>query len=183
MEREYAVALGAPLAGEQARTLNAGIKLDEGLAKLAAPIRTATPDQVRELALTLDPRPERELVWYRAVLAQGWKRQLRRMFGAVDAPIVRLVRVRIGPLRLGQLPSGRARGLKSAGDRGPEGRSGCAAAGAIASIERAAPIRRRGCAQARGRLRRGWCAQSRGQLRTAQARRSGRAAPTDPSRR
>ncbi len=113
VEREYAVALGAPLAGEQARTLNAGIKLDEGLAKLAAPIRTATPDQVRELALTLDPRPEPELVWYRAVLAQGWKRQLRRMFGAVEAPIVRLVRVRIGPLRLGQLPSGRARALKT----------------------------------------------------------------------
>jgi 23S rRNA pseudouridine2605 synthase len=113
VEREYAVALGAPLVGEQARALNVGIKLEEGLGKLAAPVRTATPEQVGQLAATLDPRPDPALVWYRAVLAQGWKRQLRRMFGAVDAPIVRLVRVRIGPVTLGQLPSGRARALKA----------------------------------------------------------------------
>jgi pseudouridine synthase len=113
VEREYAVALAMPLAGEQARALNVGIKLDEGLAKLAAPVRTAPPDLVRELDAALEPRPDPSLVWYRAVLAQGWKRQLRRMFGAVDAPIVRLVRVRIGPVRLGVMPSGRARALKT----------------------------------------------------------------------
>ena len=31
-----------------------------------------------------DPRPP--LAWYRAVLTQGWKRQLRRMFAAIGAP-------------------------------------------------------------------------------------------------
>lgn len=113
VEREYAVALRTPLAGEQARALNVGIRLDEGLAKLAAPVRTATPDLIGELGATLDPRPDHNLVWYRAVLAQGWKRQLRRMFGAVEAPIVRLVRIRIGSVRLGALPSGRARALKA----------------------------------------------------------------------
>ena len=113
VEREYAVALAAPLVGEQARALNVGIKLEEGLGKLAAPIRTATPEQIQELAVTIEPRPDPNLAWYRAVLAQGWKRQLRRMFGAVDAPIVRLVRVRIGSVRLGGLPSGRARALKA----------------------------------------------------------------------
>jgi 23S rRNA pseudouridine2605 synthase len=113
VEREYAVALGVPLVGEQARALNTGIRLEEGVAKLAAPVRTATPELVSELAATIDPRPDPNLAWYRAVLAQGWKRQLRRMFGAVDAPIVRLVRVRIGPVRLGELPSGRARALKA----------------------------------------------------------------------
>ena len=113
VEREYAVGLAAPLIGEQARALNVGIRLDEGLAKLVGPIRTATPEQVGELAATLDPPPDPGLVWYRAVLAQGWKRQLRRMFGAVEAPIVRLVRVRIGLVKLGQLPSGRARALKA----------------------------------------------------------------------
>jgi hypothetical protein len=60
----------------------------------------------------LRPAP-RELNWYRAVLAQGWKRQLRRMFGAVGAPIERLVRVRIGSVRLDGLVSGRARLLKA----------------------------------------------------------------------
>ena len=41
-------------------------------------------------------RGRSRLTWYRAVLTQGWRRQLRRMFAAVGAPVARLVRVRIG---------------------------------------------------------------------------------------
>jgi 16S rRNA U516 pseudouridylate synthase RsuA-like enzyme len=46
-------------------------------------------------------------------LAQGWRRQVRRMFGAVGAPVARLVRVRVGPLRL-DLASGAVRPLTGA---------------------------------------------------------------------
>ena len=113
VEREYAVGLDRPLSTDQVRLLNAGIRLDEGMARLAQSLRIATGTETRQLAGTLDPRPDPALVWYRATLAQGWKRQLRRMFGAVDAPIARLVRVRIGPAWLGDLGSGRARPLKS----------------------------------------------------------------------
>jgi 23S rRNA pseudouridine2605 synthase len=113
VEREYAVALAAPLTPEQSRALNAGIQLEEGLGKLAAPLRATTSVENRGLAATLDPPPDPAYVWYRATLAQGWKRQLRRMFGALDAPILRLVRVRIGIVRLGDLRSGRARNLKT----------------------------------------------------------------------
>jgi 23S rRNA pseudouridine2605 synthase len=113
VEREYAVGLERPLTPDQVRLLNAGIRLDEGLARLAQPLRPATGTETRQLAETLDPRPDPALAWYRATLAQGWKRQLRRMFGAVEAPIARLVRVRIGPAWLGDLGSGRARPLKS----------------------------------------------------------------------
>lgn len=147
VEREYAVALAAPLVGEQARALNVGIRLEEGLAKLAGPIRTATPEQVHELAVTIEPRPDPNLAWYRAVLAQGWKRQLRRMFGAVDAPIVRLVRVRIGSVRLGGLPSGRARALKA-----PEVASlGSGAPAARAPARPRAPLSSRSAPPQRGR--------------------------------
>jgi 23S rRNA pseudouridine2605 synthase len=113
VEREYALALAQPLVPEQVRLLNAGIRLDEGLGKLAAPLRATTSVENRQLAAALDPAPDPALVWYRATLAQGWKRQLRRMFGALDAPILRLVRVRIGIVRLGDLRSGRARNLKA----------------------------------------------------------------------
>lgn len=113
VEREYACAVAQPLSPEQVRLLNAGIRLEEGLAKLSVPLRATTSVENRTLADTLDPAPDRDLVWYRATLAQGWKRQLRRMFGAVDAPIVRLVRVRIGIVRLGDLRSGRSRNLKA----------------------------------------------------------------------
>ena len=54
------------------------------------------------------------LAWYRATLAQGWKRQLRRMFAAVGAPVERLVRVRIGTVRLGELRSAAVRPLTAA---------------------------------------------------------------------
>ena len=113
VEREYAVALDRPLTPDQIRALNAGIRVDEGLARLAQPLRSATGTETRQLADTMDPMPSPALAWYRATLAQGWKRQLRRMFGAVDSPIARLVRVRIGPVWLGDLGSGRARPLKS----------------------------------------------------------------------
>jgi 23S rRNA pseudouridine2605 synthase len=113
VQREYAVALAAPLDDAQARALRAGIPMGEGLATLAAPLRTAAPPDVRTLVGLLDPPPGPGMTWYQAVLAQGWKRQLRRMFGAVGAPVERLVRVRIGPVRLDGLPSGRARNLRA----------------------------------------------------------------------
>jgi 23S rRNA pseudouridine2605 synthase len=112
VEREYALGLAAPLTPEQTQALNAGIRLDEGLARLAAPLRTASRTESAQLAGTLEPPPDPRLVWYRATLAQGWKRQLRRMFGAVDAPILRLVRVRIGAIRLGDLHTGATRRIR-----------------------------------------------------------------------
>lgn len=113
VEREYAVALARPLEPEQVRALGTGVALEEGAAHLAAPLRTATRVETRRLAALLDPDPDPRLVWYRATLAQGWKRQVRRMFAAVGAPVQRLVRVRIGPVRIDGLASGASRRLKA----------------------------------------------------------------------
>ncbi|MCI0582797.1 MAG: rRNA pseudouridine synthase [Chloroflexi bacterium] len=113
VQREYAVGLAVPLDHDQARALRDGVRVEEGLATLDAPLRPATALETRNLVGLLRPAPADDLTWYRAVLAQGWKRQLRRMFGAVGAPIERLVRVRIGAVRLDGLVSGRARPLKS----------------------------------------------------------------------
>jgi 23S rRNA pseudouridine2605 synthase len=113
VEREYAVGLVHPLREDQIDALIAGIPLDEGLGRLAHPLRRLTGAEKGRLEPLLDP-PAIGLTWYRAVLAQGWKRQLRRMFGAVGTPIERLVRIRIGAVRLDEsLPSGRARRLRA----------------------------------------------------------------------
>ena len=45
------------------------------------------------------------------VLKEGRNRQIRRMAEAVELRVVDLVRVRIGPLLLGDLPEGRWRPL------------------------------------------------------------------------
>ena len=52
------------------------------------------------------------------------------MFGAVGAPIERLVRVRIGPVRIDDLPSGRARRLRAPEVRGLGAGAGTSRAGA-----------------------------------------------------
>ena len=128
VEREYAVALRQPLSGEQVDALRAGIQLDEGLGTLTG-LRATTEIETRRLEALLSP-PVSELVWYRSIIAQGWKRQLRRMFGAVGAPIARLVRVRIGPVRLDDLASGRARRLRAPEVRGLAAGAGVSRAGA-----------------------------------------------------
>jgi 23S rRNA pseudouridine2605 synthase len=111
VEREYAIGLRRPLDGGQARALSEGIALDEGLATLAG-LRPATRTETARLEHGAEP--ERVLTWYRAVLRQGWRRQLRRMFAAIGAPVERLVRVRIGTVRLDDMPPGSVRSLSSA---------------------------------------------------------------------
>lgn len=109
VEREYAAGISRPLGAAEIARLEAGIELDEGLGRLAH-LRPMTATEVAGLAALVDPAPA-GLVWYRMTLAQGWKRQIRRMFAAVGIPVARLVRVRIGTLRLGELRAGDARAL------------------------------------------------------------------------
>ena len=113
VEREYAVATDRPLTPDQARALSTGVELAEGLATVTG-LRPATTTETRRLEDLLDPPAAPHLAWCRATIHQGWKRQLRRMFGAVDAPVRRLVRVRIGPVRLEGLATGDVRTLTPA---------------------------------------------------------------------
>ncbi len=112
VDREYAVGLVRPLETDQVAALEGGIALEEGIATLARPLKRIGRTEAASIGSILDPPPDPALAWYRATLRQGWKRQLRRMFGAVDAPISRLVRVAIGPIRLGALGSGEVRRLR-----------------------------------------------------------------------
>jgi 23S rRNA pseudouridine2605 synthase len=109
VEREYMVGLDRSVTKVQRAALNNGIELEEGLARLDR-LEDASPAQVRSL-LDLLEAPHAELRWYRIVLAQGWKRQIRRMFESIGAPVQRLVRVRVGSLKLTDLRSGEARPL------------------------------------------------------------------------
>ncbi len=53
-------------------------------------------------------------VWVRVTLREGKKRQVRRMFSAIGYAVTRLIRVGLGPLRLGRLPPGKSRPLTPA---------------------------------------------------------------------
>lgn len=99
VEKEYHVLVGGEPAPEALARLRQGIELEEGL---------TAPARVRVLAR------ESGWTWLSVVLRQGWKRQVRRMLRAVGHPVERLIRVRIGGLRLGDLPPGRSRRLTAA---------------------------------------------------------------------
>jgi 23S rRNA pseudouridine2605 synthase len=111
VEREYAVGVADALAGDQVRALTSGVLLEEGPARVRS-LRVQTDIETRRLlALVGTPHRSPRLHWYRVVLTQGWKRQVRRMLATVGAPVVRLVRVRIGPVRLVDLAPGETREL------------------------------------------------------------------------
>jgi 23S rRNA pseudouridine2605 synthase len=113
VEREYAVGLARPLTREQAEALEQGVELTEGVATVSL-LRGQTHTEDRRLADILEPEPDPRLTWVRVTIHQGWKRQLRRMFGEVGAPVRRLVRVRIGTLRLDTMTTGDVRPLSGA---------------------------------------------------------------------
>ncbi|HUQ78443.1 MAG TPA: pseudouridine synthase [Patescibacteria group bacterium] len=123
VEREYALAVRAPLSYDQVHLLEDGIPLEEGLATLHH-LREMTAIEIERLEELLDPPAGEGLTWYRVTLRQGWKRQLRRVFGAIEAPIERLIRVRIGPVRIDGLGSGKIRRLKAPEVRGLAGGGG-----------------------------------------------------------
>ena len=56
--------------------------------------------------------------WLEIVLDEGKNRQIRRMLEALEVGVLRLVRVSIGPLRLGDLPKGGVRALNAQEKRG-----------------------------------------------------------------
>jgi len=56
-------------------------------------------------------RREEGYTWLRVVLREGRKRQIRRVGAMLGHPVHRVIRVRIGPLRLGSLKPGQWRAL------------------------------------------------------------------------
>lgn len=97
-EREYDVRVAGEISESAVERLRRGVRLDEGVAR------------VERAAIATRDREGGRL---RVVLRTGWKRQVRRMCTAVGLRVLRLVRVRIGPLSLGRLRPGQWRELSA----------------------------------------------------------------------
>src|SRR5262249_16282745 len=92
IDKEYEVFLDRDWDTTLAPKLLKGIVLDHKRARIER-VHGSAPGQLR------------------VVLRQGVNRQIRRMFDAVGFRVKRLVRIRIGHLRLGDLPQGHYRQL------------------------------------------------------------------------
>ena len=92
--KTYLVKASKVLTDEQLRQLRDGVPLSDG------PTRPARVTRVRDSG---------KYTHFEITLTEGRNRQVRRMVEALDAVVLKLVRVGIGPLRIGTLPIGRWR--------------------------------------------------------------------------
>jgi len=96
VEKEYLAEVeGEPTAKRMAR-VRAGVELEDGHAR---PVRARIVASARGRGAV------------RLVMAEGRKREVRRLLGAVGLPVTRLVRLRVGPISLGGLAPGELRPL------------------------------------------------------------------------
>ncbi|MGO8926864.1 MAG: pseudouridine synthase [Limisphaerales bacterium] len=113
-EREYWVQV------ERIPTPDAFLELEKGLviqARQTLPCRAWLLDPQPDIPPRDPPIRFRKTVptcWIGLELVEGKNRQVRRMTAAVGHPTLRLIRVRIGTLDLGDLPPGAWRELTSA---------------------------------------------------------------------
>ncbi|MFK7897438.1 MAG: pseudouridine synthase [Myxococcota bacterium] len=99
-EREYRVNVKGQIDAKAIGRLERGVPLEEGRTSPAAVSDVSYDGENGSSNLTL-------------TLGEGKKRQIRRSLLILGFPVRRLVRVRMGPLRLGRLPVGEARPLRS----------------------------------------------------------------------
>ncbi len=91
VEREYLARVRGRITARALKRLKGGVELEDGFAR---------PRRVRRVALGDDR-------WgVTLVLAEGRKREVRRLLEAVGHPVSALVRTRFGPFRLGGLKAG-----------------------------------------------------------------------------
>lgn len=93
LEKEYLVRVNGDLPEDKLQLLRHGLQLD------GKPLKPAKVERINREQL-------------RFVLTEGRKRQIRRMCEAVGLKVLGLKRVRIGKLRLGNLPEGKWRFLE-----------------------------------------------------------------------
>lgn len=88
-----------------------GVPRDDAIQRLrqgvTIPSGTTAPAKVKRLKVSKDGASTK----FEIVIHEGKKRQVRMMFKAVGYSVIRLKRVRMGSLRLGNLPSGKHRFL------------------------------------------------------------------------
>lgn len=96
VEKEYLAEVEGTPRDRDLQALVRGVDLEDGVARAVSARRVAGAGTRGAV---------------RVVMAEGRKREVRRMLGHVGLPVRRLVRTRVGPIRLGKLPPGAVRAL------------------------------------------------------------------------
>jgi pseudouridine synthase len=96
VHKEYLAEVRGAITRRAVTALTRGVSLDDGLSRAVSVGRVERRAGRSSLSL---------------VMSEGRKREVRRMLDALGFPVARLVRVRVGPVRLGSLAPGSLRAL------------------------------------------------------------------------
>lgn len=120
IEKEYYAQLDGIITEDAVEKLCSGIEYRAG-----GKIYTASPCTVKrieeppflpERRKTIRGDEHGKTSWISITIREGKNRQVRRMTGAAGFPTLRLIRIRIGSVYLGNLPSGAVQELDNFGD-------------------------------------------------------------------
>jgi pseudouridine synthase len=91
--------------------LRRGVMLNDGLTRPAQVELLDEPPALPERTTAIRFRKRVPTAWLRLTIQEGRNRQVRRMTAAVGHPTLRLVRIAVGPICLGELAPGQWREL------------------------------------------------------------------------
>jgi 23S rRNA pseudouridine2457 synthase len=91
--------------------LRRGIELKDGRSRPAEVELLVEPPALPDRSVPIRYRKHVPTAWLRMTIHEGRNRQVRRMSAAVGHPTLRLVRIAVGPILLGDLAPGRWREL------------------------------------------------------------------------
>jgi 23S rRNA pseudouridine2605 synthase len=99
LEKTYHVQVATVAGVELVESMTHGTRIEQGLLRVK---------RARVL------RSGEKNTWLEVVLDEGKNRQIRRILEALDVEVLRLIRVAVGPLQLGNLAKGEVRALSQA---------------------------------------------------------------------
>ena len=99
-EREYEVVVKGEFDEKRHRSLERGVRLEDG---------TTAPARVHHVSYDDGAETTR----FRLILKEGRKRQIRRSLMTLGRPVKQLQRIRMGPIKLGKLARGKSRELSA----------------------------------------------------------------------
>lgn len=97
---------------EQLKKLRHGVMLKDGLTKRAKVKSILEPDNLWPRNPPIRWRKNISTSWIQITITEGKNRQVRRMTAAVGLPTLRLIRIQIGPWKLGDLQPGKFKFLE-----------------------------------------------------------------------
>ena len=110
VEKTYHVQIAAMADEALIQRLTLGVKAASG-DRVIGPSGDLKGEEVLRVKRAAIVRAGKKNSWLEIVLDEGKNRQIRRLLAALGIEVLRLVRIAIGPLRLGELAKGKVREL------------------------------------------------------------------------